>query len=110
MSIPEPDMQSKRGRQIIIRAPDCEEEPETFRGRTANGLEAMKEVRNRFDLQGSEVGLRDSTWLVVSALTLGLVGLSWGHPQGLDLFARLLVIGGGVTIAVTIGCRNILTR
>ena len=102
-------MQSKRASQIIVKAPEEELEQASLRDRAATKLEVIKEARQQFDLASTEVGLRDSTWLLGMALAAAVMIMTWNHPQGLDLFARLLVIGGCGTIAVTILCRKKLT-
>jgi hypothetical protein len=99
-------MQSKRSSQIIVKAP--EGEPANLRDRAATSLDAIKEARTQFDLASTEVGLRDSTWLLAIALALGVVVMTWGHANGLDLVARVLVVCGCVTIGITIVCRNSL--
>lgn len=102
-------MQSKRASQIIVKAPEDELEQLNLRDRAASGFEAIKVAREQFDLSSTEVGLRDSTWLLGMALAVAVVILTWNHPQGLDFFARVLVIGGCATIGVTIICRKKLT-
>jgi hypothetical protein len=102
-------MQSKRASQIIVKADESDLEPVNLRDRAVSGLEVIKGAREQFDLSSTEVGLRDSTWLLGMALAVAVVILTWNHPQGLDLVARVLVIGGCATIGVTIMCRKKLT-
>ena len=67
-------------------------------------------VRDQFDSESPTVGLRDSTWLIISVLVLTVTALAWGNPKGVDLFARLIVIGGGVTMAVAVAGRKFLVK
>jgi hypothetical protein len=104
-------LQSKRAREIIVEAQESDAaQEEAPTSRAAVRVQAIKEIRDRFDDESPQVGLRDSTWLLVSAVALLAIAFSWGHPAGLDLFARLMVIGGGVAIAVAVIGRNLLAK
>ena len=43
-------------------------------------------------------------------LVLTVTALAWGNPKGVDLFARLIVIGGGATMAVAVAGRKFLVK
>ena len=110
MTQTEPIYRSKRAREIITEAGDLpvEDQPSSIKRRTLARVETVKSLRDAFDNQGREVGLRDSSWVIMSVLVLLLVGITWGNPVGLDLFARLLVVGGGMTMAGAVAARQFL--
>jgi hypothetical protein len=104
-------LQSKRAREIIVEAQEGDAPLEgALVSRAAVRVQAIKNIRDQFDDESPKVGLRDSTWLLVSAVALLAIAFTWGHPVGLDLFARLMVIGGGVAIAVAVIGRNLLAK
>ena len=106
----DPTVLSKRARQIIVQAAGEDGVPAAPPSRTAERVQAIKVLRDQFDDESPRVGLRDSSWLIVSGGVLFTTAFTWGHPSGLDLFARLLVIGGGVTMAVAVAGRKFLTN
>jgi hypothetical protein len=110
MNAEHPAFASKRACQIITVAEGAEEPPLSEPGPAARRVQVIKDLRDQFDNESPQVGLRDSTWLVISALVLGTCAWTWGHPTGLDLFARLIVVGGGVTMAVAVFGRNFLVK
>lgn len=111
MNAERPAFASKRACQIITVADEADEDaPMTEPSPAARRVQAIKDIRDQFDNESPQVGLRDSTWLVISALVLGTCAWTWGHPTGLDLFARLIVVGGGVTMAVAVFGRNFLVK
>jgi len=110
MSSGEIDLQSKRARQIIVKGDDSDGAHAPTPDRTPRQVKAVMDLRDRFDSDSPQVGIRDSSWLIVGTLVLLVVALNWGEPKGLDLFARLLLLGGGVAIIAAVIGRNLLAR
>ena len=110
MQADDPTLLSRRAREIIVKADDADGAPPAAVSRAVAKVEAIKNVRDQFDSESPTVGLRDSTWLIISVLVLTVTALAWGNPKGVDLFARLIVIGGGVTMAVAVAGRKFLVK
>lgn len=103
-------LQSKRAQQIVVRADNSAETEVVAPSLTIERVQAVQHLRDQFDIGSIKVGLRDSTWLVVGTTVIFAMALTWGRPSGLDLFARLLVVAGGVTIVTAVAGRRFLSN